>query len=328
MTGNGPSRGQLLDAVSSAVLAPSVHNTQPWLFRLSDDAVEVFADWRRRLPIADPTGRAVRVSCGAAVLNLRVALASMGFEAHADVGPIGDAALATVIVSGRRPPTPVDTARQEAIGRRHSNRFPFLDTTVDPSERTDLVHAAQQEGAWLVPVVGPAALDLVATMVHEADRALTADERYVSELATWSRTGPDSVDGVSSTAGGPAPEPQDLLIGRDFGGHARAPGRDFEQDPFVAVLGTPVDSLQADVAAGQALQQVLLTATQHGLSVSLASQPIDVPVIRERLRIKLDRAGQPQMILRIGRGLRPPATGRRPIDEVLIAPGEPMPAAP
>jgi hypothetical protein len=74
MTTYGPDRSQLLAAMKAAVRAPSVHTTQPWLFRLVDNGIEVFPDWRRQLTVADPTGRAVRVSCGAAILNLRLAL--------------------------------------------------------------------------------------------------------------------------------------------------------------------------------------------------------------------------------------------------------------
>jgi hypothetical protein len=170
MSTEEPTRGQLLDAVSSAVLAPSVHNTQPWLFRLTGGGIEVFADWRRRLPTADPTGRALRLSCGAAVLNLRIALARMGFAAGADVGPHADGPVATVLVSGRRPPTPVDTALYDAICRRHSNRFPFLDTRVEASERAALIRAAEHEGAWLVPITDPAALEFVAAMVDVTAR--------------------------------------------------------------------------------------------------------------------------------------------------------------
>jgi hypothetical protein len=328
MTIEAPTRDQLLTAITSAVLAPSVHNTQPWLFRLTDDGVEVFVDWRRQLPITDPTGRAARMSCGAAIYNLRVALANMSFESWAEVGSHRHGPAATVRVRGRRRPTPTELAQYDAIGRRHSNRFPFLDTGVAATDRTALVRAAEDEGAWLSPILGPVALDLVAAMMHLADRALTADEEYLAELAAWSRADAASVDGVSRTAGGPAPEPHDLFIGRDFGGLPRAVGHDFEQDPFVAVLGSHVASGPADINAGQALQRVLLTATDLGLSASLASQPIDVPAIREQLRVGLRRKGPPQMLLRFGRGLPAPATGRRPVGEVVLEAGEPVPTTP
>jgi hypothetical protein len=304
-----------------------VHNTQPWLFRPVVDGIEVFPDWRRQLTVADPTGRALRVSCGAAILNLRVALQSMGFVPEVELNPNGDGPMARVVVTGQSAPTPADVALFDAIPRRRSNRFPFLDTNVSPAERISLVRAAEQEGAWLSLVIGPVAFELVVAMMRLADRALTADPDYLDELARWSRTHQGSPDGVSRQAGGPAPEPHDLLIGRDFGGAVRPPGRDFEHDPFVAVLGTFVDSPRAELDAGQALQRVLLTATRHGLSASLASQAIDVAPVREQLRIGLRRSGPPQIVLRLGRGPASVAAGRRPIEEVILGADEPVPSA-
>ena len=64
--------------VRAAIKAPSIHNTQPWLFLLGPDGIEVHSDLSRRLPAIDPTGRGMHISLGAAVFNLRVALAYRG----------------------------------------------------------------------------------------------------------------------------------------------------------------------------------------------------------------------------------------------------------
>lgn len=69
--------------------------------------------------------------------------------------------------------------------------------------------------------------------------------------------------------------------------------------------------------AGQALQRLLLTATDHGLATSMLSQPIEVPAAREQLRIGLGRGGTPQMVVRIGYGRPGQPTDRRPLDEVI-----------
>src|SRR5690606_15823293 len=62
-----------------AVVAPSGHNTQPWLFRLINDGVELFADRTRALPIVDPQDRELTISCGAALCQLRLAIRHFGF---------------------------------------------------------------------------------------------------------------------------------------------------------------------------------------------------------------------------------------------------------
>src|SRR6185437_14488769 len=69
-------------AVEAATCAPSVHNTQPWWFSEADAELGVHADSERRLRIADPDGREMLISCGAATLTARVALRYLGLIPH------------------------------------------------------------------------------------------------------------------------------------------------------------------------------------------------------------------------------------------------------
>ena len=66
--------------VAKAVWAPSVHNTQPWRFTADGGPqVSLHADADRRLAVADPDGREMIISCGAALFNVRLALRSRGY---------------------------------------------------------------------------------------------------------------------------------------------------------------------------------------------------------------------------------------------------------
>ena len=88
-----------------------MHNSQPWLFRPVDDGVEVYADWRRRLLVSDPDGRALRVSCGAAVYNLRLAMQHHGFTPAITLGAQpGPLAMVKAVGQGQ-----TDAVRQRAI---------------------------------------------------------------------------------------------------------------------------------------------------------------------------------------------------------------------
>ena len=53
-----------------AVLAPSRHNIQPWLFKVEGNTVALYADQSRALPVADADNREMIISCGAALANL------------------------------------------------------------------------------------------------------------------------------------------------------------------------------------------------------------------------------------------------------------------
>src|SRR5687767_10380929 len=77
----------LMRAAAAGVRAPSLCNTQPWLFRLHGGAFEVLADPARQLAVADRAGWAVRLACGAAVYNARLALAAAGTPAESTLRP-------------------------------------------------------------------------------------------------------------------------------------------------------------------------------------------------------------------------------------------------
>src|SRR5580700_9457070 len=49
--------------VTQAVWAPSVHNTQPWRFTADCRQISLYADFDRGLPVADPDGREMMISC-------------------------------------------------------------------------------------------------------------------------------------------------------------------------------------------------------------------------------------------------------------------------
>src|SRR6185436_15561917 len=73
--------------IATAVRAPSVHNTQPWRFRPTNSAIELYADPTRRLDVLDPTGREMFLSCGAALFGLRLGVREAGFRPVVEILP-------------------------------------------------------------------------------------------------------------------------------------------------------------------------------------------------------------------------------------------------
>ncbi|MET0494624.1 MAG: nitroreductase family protein [Actinoplanes sp.] len=302
-------------AASAAIRAPSLHNSQPWRFRLHDGVIEVLADRNRQLAVADSTGWAVRLACGAATLNARLALAAQGTPAEVLLRPYGDL-IATLTPGRPRPPTYGERDLAATIPRRSSHRRPFWPDPVPSETRVRLIEAAREEGCRLELLVGTTALTGFAEIARSADRVLRRDPLYQAEMHGWTHADA-APDGVPVSAGAPSAEPQDLLPQRAYGDRERAPGRDFEPEPLVAVLATEADRPVDQIRAGQALQRVLLTATDAGLAASMLSQPIEVPAAREQLRRSLGRAGAPQLALRLGYGQVGGPSPRRGVADVL-----------
>jgi len=306
-------------AVAAAVRAPSMHNSQPWRFRLRPDAVEVLADPARALPAADAAGWATRIACGAALFNLRLALAVRDITTDVTLlpDPRRPDLQATLAPAPPMRPTQEQVRLERAIPHRQTNRYPFAEQTVSPSDRAALSTAATAEDARLDFATDPATIDAIADLVREADARLSSDEDYRSEILAWTRPGSDPSDGVPSAAGGLAAGGFELLSRRPYRADGHLTVREYEREPLVAVLSLAGTWAADDLRAGQALQHVLLAATDVGLAASMVSQPIEIPEIRDRLRGILQTLPSPHMVLRFGYATAAPASGRRPVCEVI-----------
>ena len=87
-TGQDPAGPDLTACVRSATAAPSLHNSQPWRFRIGEHGVDVYADPRRRLDVLDPAGRELLISVGAAVFTLRLAIRGAGYLSDLKLFPV------------------------------------------------------------------------------------------------------------------------------------------------------------------------------------------------------------------------------------------------
>ncbi|MFD5247690.1 Acg family FMN-binding oxidoreductase [Amycolatopsis sp. NPDC058340] len=302
------------DALRAAVRAPSPHNTQPWIFELGPDTIDVVLDESRILGACDPEAREARLACGAALLNLRLAIAAAGRISEVELAPerARPSLLARVTLGPRHRPTTTERHLAAAIPRRYSNRRPFTDEPVPLRLRTAVREAAREEGARLVLLDEAGLLEATAGLIRRADHIQHLDAAFQRELQAWTRQTSED-DGVPASAGGPR-SAGGLLPGR-YVNEDGAP-RVFEQDPLVAVLTMPNDAPISQVRAGCAMQRVLLTATDAGLSASFSSQPIEIPAIRDELRDLLGGAGHPQTVFRLGYGCPGVKTPRRPIEAV------------
>lgn len=312
---------QVRSALAAATAVPSLHNSQPWRFRCTPRAFEVHADTARAVPVADPDHRELVLACGAALLNLRLAIRALGI--YPDVRlypePSQPDLLATVGPQGKHPITPAEQRLVDAMPQRRTNRRPFLDATITEPVRNELRRAAEAERCWLA-IVSPGQLPELRQLVHQAHHAQQDDPEFVAEWNHWVGRRPDAEDGVPVRSGGPLPEAHDQWVLRDFSAGQAKPrlaGKDFESEPMIAVLGSFHDLPLAWLQAGQAMQRVLLTATNLGLSASFLSQVLEVRETRARLRQLIGDVLWPQMVLRVGYGSPVPRTPRRQIEDVL-----------
>lgn len=291
--------------LGAGALAPSSYNSQPWRLRWHDGAVEVHADLERALPVADPECRELRLACGAAIANVRLAVRAQGRRAHLRLLPDPDDPwfLGVVTVGAPLGATSTENALAEAIPRRRTDRSTLAGHGLTPQVREEMRTAAQREHCWAVFVddgTERRALHQLAVRAHTVQQS---DPAFHAEWARWVGSDDGAGAGLPREVLSREPRPDGRWRLRDFGAgadpdDARTPAR--MDDPALLVLATTLDQPLAHLQAGQALQHLLLLATVRGLAASFVAPPLEVAETRAELRQLLGGALWPQAALRLG----------------------------
>jgi hypothetical protein len=269
--------------------------------RLADDRLGIYADRSRRLHVLDPNARQLTLSCGCALMNSRISLASDGVAVT--VARMPDPTDPDLLVVLTLDHTGVDPGPDmaelgmlaTALELRQTNQHGFADDEVPAAVLDDLEMATAAEGASLHVVRDPDLRVAVATLSQHAEDIENLNPAYRAELRAWTSDSPRRRDGMR---------------------HATAT-RSSREQCFVLVC-TSGDSRLDWLRAGEALERVLLEVTRHGLTASALTQVAEVPSVRAQLRRQLGLVTYPHMLVRIGSAEPTPSTRRRRLVDMLV----------
>lgn len=310
-------------AAQVARSAPSILNTQPWHWRTTETTLQLWADHSRQLLVADPDGRLLTISCGAALHHASLTLAVMGREIT--VRRLPDPAepdlLAVIDLTGEYTATSAQRAAYAAISQRRTDRRAYTADPVDPAEARALVAAAEEAGAHLHLVHDDDISELAATAAQAGELQLT-DPAYRRELSSWVTPTEYPTNGAGVPLGTVVASGPRRVPVREFAptGRAGLPAGDHtDAGARYAVVFTDGDGPEDWLRAGEALSAVLLTATASELATAPISDVTETTLTRERMRRMLAGVGYPQMALRVGHAPagNPPASPRRRLQDVL-----------
>jgi len=313
---------QLRRIVDHARRAPSVHNTQPWRWQAAGSTLELWADRERALPVSDPLGRNLVISCGAALHHTVVAAQALGADAAVEQLPDGpDSDLMARLVLGPGKPTDEALDRLEQLRRRRTDRRRF---TSWPVPEDNLHHLAETGATWGATVLAVTDRGLrlqIEDLLEDARRRQQADPRIAEETETWIDHGRE--DGVPTQV---LPQFQGARGERPSRfGSGLTPGT---AEPVirgtdgVLVLSTVDDGALSWLHVGASLSALWLQAAGNGLSIVPLSQLVEVAHTRIALQQLLEPPARvPQILVRvgwqeIGRD-ELPRTPRRMLDDVL-----------
>ena len=312
--------------------APSVHNTQPWRWRIrTDDVIQLWADRQRQLPIADPLGRNLAISCGAALHHFIVAARALGVEPSVALTPSRDEP--DLLASVRLAPGPdaETTDSLNLLQRRRTDRRRFTSWPVPEQRLADLAQTTAPWGAFAVPILDPAARSHTELLLHRAWTTQRLDRRFEGEQRRW--VDRSSLDGVPPLNAVPERgEPSPARPSR-FAPSAPdvTPAALVEGTDGVIAICTATDDQRAWLEAGMSLSALWLRATREGFSLVPLSQVIEVASTRTALHHDVFAGmAHPQILVRIGwqEITRSPLvpTPRRPLSDLLLSSPAPDPA--
>lgn len=306
--------------VALACLAPSVHNTQPWLWQYDGDRLTLHADHRRQLVSEDRTGRNLTISCGAALHHLQFAADALGWETTVQHLPVpNDLSVLARVVIERHQPNPVDAADIELLRERCTDRRRFTAWPV-PGDRLDaLCRAATPWGVEACAVTDTASRFRLELLVNQALTALEFDDRSRSEQDRWIDRGNDV--GIPREVLPSAPDPM-RARSRFEPGLLEDTRLALQGGDRVIALGTGTDDVDDWLRTGEALSAAWLEAVRAGLSVVPLTLPIEIDRVRDEIAHDvLGNTFRPHVLLRVGwqaMGRRElPRTPRRPLPDVL-----------
>lgn len=310
------------NAVMLACRAPSLHNSQPWRWVAAGRTVELFVDPDRAPRHTDTSGREALIACGAVLDHFRVAMAAAGWTANVDRFPNPNDLhhLASIDFSPLGFVTDGDRRRADAILLRRTDRLPFA---VPPDWESVEPRLRSSVNAELVriDVVDDDLRPELAKASHLTEALRLYDSSYHSELEWW--TSDFSLrEGIPHSSLVSAAEADRVDVGRTFPAtHHRERRREVAEDHSkIMVLSTYDDTHCAMLQCGEMLSAVLLEATLAGLATCTLTHITELPTSRQVVATLIGQPTTPQVLIRVGLAPAlddiPPATPRRPIDEV------------
>jgi hypothetical protein len=311
------------EMIRYAALAANSHNTQPWLFQVSKDAIDLLPDFSRRTPAVDPDDHHLYVSLGCAAENLLLAGAASGMPG--EISPLGpdDTALRLSFLAGKTVQDPLF----KAITVRQSTRGLYDGRAVPTGDLKRVEEASRVDGVRLILLTDASKRARLRDLVIAANGRQMADDAFMRELRAWLRFNPKSAivlgDGLFSAASGNPvlPDPvADLVFASAFTAASENDKyrRQMESSAGFAVFFAEAETPAHWMRVGRACQRFCLAATAAGMKTAFLNQPVEVTAFRSELSALAGEAGRrPDLVIRFGYGPALRYSSRRHLDAVM-----------
>lgn len=300
-----PVKSPLADKISFllnyAVLAPSTHNTQPWLFKVQDNVLQVSADPALALPASDPTGRNLQISLGCCVANVVIAAHNFGLGTVVRWQP------ERIEVTFTDNASKTDKSLFAAITKRFSDKLPYDPQSLKPADQQAIEAVPKPKGVHLHLVTAQAGIASAADLHAQAILNYAGQQAFFKELSQWLRpTKSKAHDGMPGFVIGLS-QPQSIVL-RGMIKNVKPTVKVLAKKDAAAIMSSSAVAFitsEADIpeswfSIGQYFETLLLTLTNRGLVGAPQVAMIEDSVQRQKARKVFQLSGKPQLFFRLG----------------------------
>jgi hypothetical protein len=310
---SGSQEGQIKFLLGYGVLAPSQHNTQPWIVEVKGDTALIRPDQAKLLPVGDPLNYGLWISFGCFVEN--TVQAAMLFNISVDVSYGSN----TITLQFNGTATPPQTGATDYIKQRFSYKQPFNDREIDAETMAVIANLMANVPADVSAriIADAEALKRFISIHMTAVDRVADNENFGHELANWLRSNTTKkADGMPGFVSG-MPLVKSLIGPKLLSKKPRLLKKSAKQDePFlesskvICVWSVANTSFQNVIQAGRHIESVWLELAKRGLYAHPMIAATSIPETAEQLGRLAGVNGVPIFIMRVGyatdTGLRTP----------------------
>lgn len=300
-------QGKLEFLVLLATLAPSAHNTQPWLFKIENNSIAVLANFERELKYSDQQHRQLFISVGAAIANLEIASKAYHLDFNLKIYSQPQYNIVAIFKFNSLVADEIDNIALQNLISRKSNRLPLSKEIISSNELDEITAA----------VKSPIKIDFISDdsnkvklqkIVADSVEEAFSDSKFTDELSNWIK--PNSLkyrDGMPGyTIGVPKLISYFLPFAiKHFDLRAfqkRMHKGWLDNAPIFGVVSSEKDEPYSWVMAGYYFEKMALASEAKGIRVGIMGGPVEIGSHYKSIQEVLRTTNRPQMFFRIGYG--------------------------
>lgn len=312
------------DMIKYAVKAPSGHNTQPWLFKINDNSIEIHPNMEKALPVVDSNNRELFVSLGCATENLCIAASEKGYKSDISVSPKG---IITVYLEKENQISKNPLFDQIAL--RQTNRSVYNNTIIADDTINILNDVCTEKGVSIhFYKNGTPDYDTITGYILKGNIIQMQDKAFKDELKSWMRFNKkhqdETNDGLSYAVFGAPNLPEFIakpIISKAINAKSQNKGdiKKIKSSSHFILITCKDNTVEDWIYAGIVLERISLEMTRLNIIHAYCNQPNEIEKLSRKMSESLNLNNEiPVLLLRAGYGKRMPYSVRKDIRDVII----------